>query len=64
MNPAASEIPKMKWNKSEVQFEHPGMGEDKCEDCIHFIPSDHKCSIVKGKVEPKDWCNKFEEDSK
>jgi hypothetical protein len=48
----------MKYAKSEVAFEHPAKGKDRCAECRHFrAPA--ACEIVAGKVLSQDWCKKF-----
>ena len=47
------------YDKSEVQFEHPAKGPHHCSQCVHYY-GHGMCEIVKGKVEPQDWCKKFE----
>lgn len=49
-----------KYEKSEVQFEHPAKGMSDCDDCKHFDPC-WSCYLVNGMVRPEDWCNKFEQ---
>jgi hypothetical protein len=54
------EVTIKKKNKSQVSFESPGMGADKCRDCKHFDPS-WSCYLVNGVVKPDDWCNEYDE---
>lgn len=54
-----------KFTKSDVGFEHPAKGEDHCGQCVHYERARYfgvsgGCAIVKGKIEPEDWCKKFE----
>lgn len=51
-----------KFSKAEVKFESPGMGKDKCGDCIHFRPMYQPvraCAIVEGVIYSRDWCRLF-----
>jgi len=48
---------KEKFTKKEVNYESPGKGMDKCEDCFFFRAG--LCKIVEGKIKPKDWCDQF-----
>lgn len=50
-----------KLSKGEVHFEHPATMNDRCRDCRYFVPVDHECRIVRGNIEPEDWCSRFEE---
>lgn len=45
--------------KTEVDFEHPAKGEHHCSECQHFR-APHACAIVKGDIDPGDWCKWFE----
>jgi hypothetical protein len=49
----------MKQPKDKVQFEHPGMGKDRCRDCVHYQPITQTCEVVIGHIEPQDWCRLF-----
>ena len=59
MNPSTTPSPDKKYTKPEVRFEHPANGRDRCSDCIHYLPDTRSCKIVRGHIEPGDWCNKF-----
>jgi len=48
----------MKYNKADVDFEHPASGMDSCKDCFSFDPN-WSCNKVNGQVRPEDWCNEF-----
>lgn len=43
--------------KHEVGYEHPAKGKDHCGECKHYY--DHRCDIVRGPIQPEDWCRKF-----
>jgi hypothetical protein len=49
----------MKFLKSEVAFESPSKKDDHCKDCKHFLAHRRECQIVKGHIEPTDWCERF-----
>jgi hypothetical protein len=53
----------MKFTKSEVHYESPAKGMDHCSQCVHFQSSEKHCDIVKGLIQPEDWCKKFQEKS-
>lgn len=54
-----------KFDKSDVDFEHPAKGKDHCKDCQYFeVFGPQKCAIVSGKIEPGDWCKEFHEGEK
>jgi hypothetical protein len=61
MNPTTEHHSETKFRKFEVKFEHPANGEDRCARCVHFIPESQSCKIVKGHIEDRDWCSKFED---
>ena len=33
--------------------------KERCELCKHYRPS-HACDRVKGKIDPRGWCKKFD----
>lgn len=48
--------------KSAVQYQDHPKGNEKCSNCQAFIPGPNPsakghCTIVRGKVSPKAWCN-------
>lgn len=45
--------------KSDVQFEHPAKGPHHCGECRHFLRAERACEIVKGRITPQDWCDRF-----
>ena len=46
-------------DKESVGFEHPAKGEHHCSECQYYIAPEENCMIVKGKIEPKDWCERW-----
>lgn len=52
----------MKLSKSEVHFERPARGQDRCGSCVHFeVERPMGCEIVEGEVLAEDWCDRYEE---
>ena len=47
-----------KFQKSQVDFEHPAKGPHHCSQCRHFEAPD-ACEIVAGTINRRDWCKKF-----
>lgn len=45
--------------KSEVGYEHPARDYERehCGICVHYHA--HRCDIVRGPIQPEDWCKKF-----
>jgi hypothetical protein len=57
----AKQIPKFKFSKGTVHFEHPAEGKDHCGQCTYFQGAVlDRCEIVAGEVKAQDWCAKFE----
>ena len=51
--------------KSEVSYEHPAKGPNHCSQCVHFeVLHKNGCEVVKGHIEPEDWCEKFQQKGK
>lgn len=62
-NPSIKSKPHPRYTKEQVRYEHPAKGKDDCDDCAHFICDSNACELVKGNIEPEDWCRKFEKGS-
>jgi len=45
-------------SKAEATFEHPAKGPHHCSQCTHFNRG--RCSVVRGFIEPRDWCRYWE----
>jgi hypothetical protein len=41
-----------------VQYQETPKNNQKCSDCLHFIPPD-QCKLVEGKIKPNGWCALF-----
>lgn len=55
---------KIKFNKSQVNFESPAKGMDTCASCTHYLGYiGERCAIVSGVVLPGDWCKKYKKES-
>lgn len=48
-----------KKTKSEVSYENPAKGNDRCRDCRHFDSTAKNCAIVSGDIAPTGWCKEF-----
>lgn len=48
-----------KLSKSEVRYEHPARGLDRCGGCVHFLEP-NACELVAGAIAPEDWCELYE----
>lgn len=44
--------------KAEVNY-GPGKDESRCKNCTHFEAEKLGCEIVKGRISPDDWCERF-----
>lgn len=58
MNPSLEYRAKL--SKPEVRFEHPASMSDTCSRCRYFMPVEYECRIVRGRIQPEDWCNRWE----
>lgn len=54
--------PSEKLEKRTVHY-GPGMPNAECRICVHWEPPE-SCEIVKGRIEPHDWCTRFKKDHK
>ena len=41
-----------------VQYQDKPKNDQKCSDCLHFVPPD-SCKMVEGKIKPEGWCALF-----
>jgi hypothetical protein len=55
MEPAAPAEP-TKMSQASVQYQAQPKGDQKCADCMHFIPESNTCKLVEGDISPDGWC--------
>jgi hypothetical protein len=51
-----------KVSKASVAYEHPAAKANHCGICEHWQPPrqpPHSCAIVRGRIQPEDWCKRF-----
>ena len=61
-NPSVKAKPEPRYRKDQVSFQHPAKGRDDCDECVHYRDEERTCDLVKGLIQPEDWCRKFELD--
>ncbi len=44
-----------KATKAQVQYQDHPNGEQKCVNCMHFVPP-NGCKVVEGDIAPDAWC--------
>ena len=44
-----------KVNKEQAQYQDQPKNDQKCDNCMHFIPPD-SCMLVEGNISPNGWC--------
>jgi hypothetical protein len=44
-----------KLNKEQAQYQNQPKGDQKCGNCMHFIPPD-SCMVVEGNISSDAWC--------
>ncbi|HRQ04623.1 high-potential iron-sulfur protein [Nitrosomonas halophila] len=57
-----------KASKAQVKYQDEPKGNEKCSNCIHFIPGETQdangeCKVVQGSVSPQGWCTAFAPES-
>ena len=60
--PPTERGPRVMYQKSEVEFEHPAKGADHCSACVHYRGGD-RCEIVIGVIKREDWCDRYQGES-
>jgi hypothetical protein len=52
------------YSKSEVRYiDNHGSSDEQCSKCVHYV-NKTTCEIVKGKINPAGWCDKFKRNNK
>jgi hypothetical protein len=49
-------------DKSAVQYQEEPQGDQRCDNCLYWIPDDNDdgiggCQMVKGDILPEAWCS-------
>lgn len=52
--------------KSAVRYQPTPMNEERCSNCLHFMPGPNEgdpgtCAVVAGEVAPDGWCSVYAE---
>lgn len=55
MTPAAPAATS-KMTQASVQYQAQPKGDQRCANCLHFIPESNTCKLVEGQVSPEGWC--------
>ena len=45
-----------KLTQEQVQYQTEPHGEQRCENCRHFIAEANECRLVEGVILPEGWC--------
>lgn len=45
-----------KMNKTQAKYQDQPKGDQKCGNCMHFIPP-NACLVVEGDISPDAWCS-------
>jgi nitrous oxide reductase len=50
--------------KSSVQYQDKPKNNQKCSECVYYIPSKSggkgKCQVVQGTISPQGWCSLYQ----
>ena len=49
-----AERPKL--SQEQVQYQTEPRGDQRCENCRHFIAEANECQLVEGVIIPEGWC--------
>lgn len=50
--PAAAKV-----SQASVQYQAQPKGDQKCDNCMHFIADSNTCKLVEGEISPEGWCS-------
>lgn len=55
--------------KELMKYQDKPNGNEKCSNCIQFIPgktpeADGECKVVEGSISPQGWCTAYSPESK
>lgn len=45
-----------KMSQASVQYQAQPKGDQRCANCLHFIPESNTCKLVEGQISPEGWC--------
>lgn len=48
-----------KGTKEQYLYQETPKGDKECSICLHFIPEENKCKMVKGSINPHGYCAAF-----
>ncbi|SFL34193.1 High potential iron-sulfur protein [Nitrosomonas aestuarii] len=62
------EVEASKASKAVMKYQGSPNGNEKCSNCIQFIPgkksqANGKCKVVEGSISPQGWCTAYASES-
>ncbi|MCO6428225.1 high-potential iron-sulfur protein [Nitrosomonas communis] len=68
MNAFIGQAQAKKTSKETVQYRDKPNGEEKCSNCMQFIPGKTpgaagECKVVEGSISPQGWCTAYAPES-
>ncbi|PSJ16887.1 high-potential iron-sulfur protein [Nitrosomonas supralitoralis] len=64
MNSVIGQAQAAKASKELMKYRNEPNGEEKCSNCMQFIPgkttdSEGECKVVEGSISPNGWCTAY-----
>lgn len=51
----AAPSPGGKLSKTQAQYQDTPKGDQRCDNCLHFVAESNTCKVVEGQVSPSGW---------
>lgn len=48
--------PSGKVSQEQVQYQDQPKGDQRCDNCQHFVAENNTCGVVEGQISPQGWC--------
>lgn len=45
-----------KLSKEQAQYQEQPKGDQRCDNCIHYVAESNTCKLVQGDIAPDAWC--------
>lgn len=45
--------------KAAFKYQDHPKDDQRCKDCIHFIPETNECKVIEGSISPDGWCTLY-----
>ncbi|MBU0656986.1 MAG: high-potential iron-sulfur protein [Gammaproteobacteria bacterium] len=49
--------PSGKVSQEQAQYQDQPKGDQRCDNCQHFVAENNTCGVVEGQISPQGWCS-------